>query len=95
MLQASKSVGLPPDASARLKAASSSQVTSALTRAWQQARWSAHKLAPAPNLTVSIAWNKKLRLQPVPFAAGTRGLVHQGWETFRPCKQRAVKVSAA
>ena len=29
----------------------------------------------------------------MPFAAGTTGLVYQGCEVFRPCKQRAVKVS--
>ena len=81
---------------AKLKAAIMLQMTFNLTRAWQQARSTVRKLAPAPNPMISVAWNKKrLRLQPMPFAAGTTGLVYQGWELLRPGKQRAVKVSTA
>eukprot|EP00891_Asterochloris_glomerata_P005453 jgi/Astpho2/5453/fgenesh1_pg.00077_%23_3_t len=75
-----------------LKRLAAEETVSALARAWQQAQSTAWKLAPAPHLTVSVARKKQLRLQPMPFAAGNTGLVHQGWDKFKPCKQRAVKV---
>ena len=66
-----------------------------MTGAWRQAQLTARKLAPAPHLTVSVAQNKELRLLRMHSAAGTTGLVYQGWQMFRPYKRQLVKVSIA